>query len=53
MTQQFTLDLDTREETPKDKEEASATTPGDEVLDIYDEYSSFEDLHYRKTDDGG
>ena len=52
MTEQYTLDLDMREEVPKDQQEASAATPGDEAQDLDDEYSSFEDLHFRKAEGG-
>jgi len=46
------LDLDMREEVPQDRQEASAIIPGDEAQDLDDEYSSFEDLHFKKTDQG-
>ena len=52
MTQQFTLDLDGQEEVPKDEQEVLDTTPGDEVKDLDDEYSSFEDLHFRRAKGG-
>ncbi len=52
MTEQYALDLDEREDTPKDTQEALATRPGDELIDVDDEYSSFEDLHFSKAAGG-
>ena len=52
MTEQFTLDLDGGEDTPQDEQETLAATPGDEAIDLDDEYSSFEDLHFNKATGG-
>lgn len=52
MNRQYTLDLDEREPAPDDKQEVLAVTSGDEVIDLDDEYSSFEDLHFSKAAGG-
>ncbi len=52
MKEQLSLDLDEREEAPADKEEKLRGLSGDQLRDLDDEYSSFEDLHYSKYKGG-
>ena len=53
MKEQYTLDLDKREDVPKDKEEKLSSLSGDQLRDLDDDYSSFEDLHYSKGESHG
>ena len=46
------LNLDLREVLPEDEEEVNASLSGDQIRDIEDEYSSFEDLHFSKAQGG-
>ncbi len=53
MPNQLPLDLDEIIKLPDDDQEVKAVTPGDVAQDLDDEYSSFEDLHFRRTERGG
>ena len=46
------LNLDLREVVPEDDEEQTASLSGDQLRDIEDEFSSFEDLHFSKSEGG-
>ena len=50
MTDQLQFDFDKTEEKPADKQEILAALSGDQLRDLNDEFSSFEDLHFNKQE---